>query len=103
MVDVGVAEHDGIDRVDRDGERRILCPRLTPSPLEQPAIEQHGPFANADDMAGAGYLTGGTGKFYMHHRKVRAERASSQRYGQIAPAEDVMVGDPLPSDTALTS
>ena len=66
VVEVGVAEHHGVDRRRLDRKRRpvALAQRLVA--LEQPAVEQDARTAGVDQVARAGDRVGGTEEADLH-------------------------------------
>ena len=59
-------EHHCVDVGNRAGKCSVLCVSVTPVPLEQPAVEQHGPSAGTNDVTGARYLARRAGEFDFH-------------------------------------
>ena len=66
MVDVGMAEHHGVDRGRVEREGLAVAFFIFGAALYQTAIDQDAAIAALDEMAGAGDFAGGAPKLYFH-------------------------------------
>ena len=94
VVDVRVAEHDGIDAVDVEGEGVEVAPLVLVAALDHAAIEQQ-PFAGGFDLVqGTGDLTGWAVKENAHERilLVRTMRTPSPKSRSQARGRPAFAG-----------
>ena len=60
MVEVGVGEHDGVERRRVDRRLGSSCAGGAPDALEQPAVDQHVGLRRPDEESGTGHGAGPT-------------------------------------------
>ena len=66
VVDMAMAEDDGVDRLRVEGKRLTVHGLVLGSALHQAAIEENRITASPDDMAGTGHATGRPVEFKFH-------------------------------------
>jgi hypothetical protein len=73
VIDVGMAQDHGIDRLGRERKSLAIAFRRVAATLDHAAVEQQFAPADAQYVAGAGHLAGGTEKFEFHRCRVPRE------------------------------
>ena len=71
VIDVGVGEHDGIDRLGRDRQRLPIAQPQLLKALEQAAVHQDGRVAMAQEVFRTGHGARGTQKLKLHGKSPR--------------------------------
>lgn len=86
MVDVGMAQHQGVDRCRIEGKGLAVAGLVLAATLDQPTVEQDPLLTNLDQMAGTGDLTGRTetSNLECHSRSPFIQALSVAVYGTAA-------------------